>query len=113
MKVLFLPEVSQQFVELAEILYDKGYLSFLDDAIEYSDSLFRQIQRELPNRVHRDAPAYFDRYGKGMSYAAFTKNKHTTWYVFFNVYEIAGELIYLVRHLSNNHVIAHHLDIGS
>jgi len=77
MKVLFLPEVSQQFVELAEILYDKGYLSFLDDAIEYSDSLFRQIQRDLPIRVHRDAPAYFDRYGKGMSYAAFTKNKHT------------------------------------
>ena len=70
MKVLFLPEVSQQFVELAEILYDKGYLSFLDDAIEYSDSLFRQIQRELPIRVHRDAPAYFNRYGKGMSYAA-------------------------------------------
>ena len=64
MKVLFLPEVSQQFVELAEILYDKGYLSFLDDAIEYSDSLFRQIQRELPIRVHRDAPAYFNRYGK-------------------------------------------------
>ena len=29
MKLLFLPEVSQQFVELAEILYDKGYLSFL------------------------------------------------------------------------------------
>ena len=27
MRVLFLPEVSRQFVELAEILYDKGYMS--------------------------------------------------------------------------------------
>lgn len=30
MKVLFLPEVSQQFVELVDVLYDKGYMSFLD-----------------------------------------------------------------------------------
>ena len=51
MKVLFLPEVSQQFVELAELLYDKGYLSFLDDAIEYSDSLFRQIQKERVSEI--------------------------------------------------------------
>ena len=33
MRVLFLPEVVQQFLELAEILYDKGYLSFKDKAI--------------------------------------------------------------------------------
>lgn len=28
MIVLFLPEISNQFVELAEILYDKGYMNF-------------------------------------------------------------------------------------
>ena len=60
MSVLFLPEISNQFVELAEILYDKGYMSFLDAAIEYSESLFREIQSNLPIKVHRKAPAYFN-----------------------------------------------------
>lgn len=34
MSVRFLPEVSQQFVDLVDILYDKGYMSFLDSALE-------------------------------------------------------------------------------
>lgn len=44
MKVLFLPEVVDQFLELAQILYDKGYLNSKDAAIEYSEKLFREIQ---------------------------------------------------------------------
>ena len=48
-----------------------------------------------------------------MDYAAFSKNNHTTWYVFFNVYEVGGDSVYLVRYMSNNHVIAHHLDLDN
>lgn len=33
MRVLFLPEVSQQFVELVDILYEQGYMSYLEYAI--------------------------------------------------------------------------------
>ena len=79
MSVLFLPEVSRQFVELTEV----------HTAIEYSESLFHEIQSELPIKVHRKAP---------------------DWFVFFNVYEVGGETIYLVRQLSNNHVVAQYLD---
>lgn len=113
MKVLFLPEVSQQFIDLVGILYDKGYMSFLDQALAYSESLFREIQSSLPLKVHRQTPSWFNRFGKAMDYAVFPKNDHTTWYVFFNVYEIGGESVYLVRYMSNNHVIAHHLEIES
>ena len=113
MKVLFLPEVSQQFIDLVSILYEKGYMSFLDQALAYSESLFREIQSSLPLKVHRKAPSWFNRFGKAMDYAVFPKNDHTTWYVFFNVYEIGGESVYLVRYMSNNHVIAHHLEIES
>ena len=113
MSVLVLPEISNQFVELAEILYDKGYMSFLDAAIEYSVSLFREIQSNLPIKVHRKAPAYYNRFGRDMSYASFPKNKHTTWDVFFNVYDVGGDAVYLVRYISNNHVIAHHLELES
>ncbi len=111
MRVLFLPEVSQQFLDLAEILYDKGYMGFLDDAVDYSESLFREIQTTLPFKVHREAPSWFDRFGKNMSFASFRKNPHTTWYVFFNVYEVGEESVYLVRYISNNHVIAQHLEL--
>ena len=48
-----------------------------------------------------------------MQYASFSKNKHTTWYVFFNVYDVGGEDVYLVRYLSNNHVVTHHLELDS
>ena len=111
MRVLFLPEVVQQFLELAEILYDQGYMGFKDSAIDYSEDLFKEIHSTLPIKVHREAPEYFNRYGENMSYSSFTKNKHTTWYVFFNEYQISGETVYLVRYMSNNHAIAHHLEI--
>lgn len=73
MKVLFLPEVSQQFVELVDVLYDKGYMSFLDQALDYSESLFREIQSTLPFKVHRKAPKWFSRFGKDMDYSVFPK----------------------------------------
>ena len=54
MKVLFLPEVSQQFVELVDVLYDKGYMSFLDQALDYSESLFREIQHKALLRERQE-----------------------------------------------------------
>ena len=44
-----------------------------------------------------------------MQYASFRKNKETQWYVFFNTYRQDGEIIYLIRYISNNHVIAQFL----
>lgn len=57
MKVLFLPEVVNQFLELAQVLYDEGYLGFKDAAIAYSEQLFRDIQANLPLKVRKGAPA--------------------------------------------------------
>jgi hypothetical protein len=109
MRVLFLPEIRDYFRELAEILYKNGYFGFEETAILYAEDLFNSIADTLPARVKKTAPTYFDRYGKGMFYAVFQKNKHTQWYVFFNIYTDNGETIYLVRYISNNHVIAQFL----
>ena len=108
-KVLFLPEVVDQFLELAEVLFDKGYLGLKEAAVNYSEQLFRDIQTNLPLKVKKGAPAYFSRYGKDLLYSSFSKNRHTTWYVFYSIYQQEGQTIYLVRYLGNNHVIAHHL----
>ncbi|MBR1949910.1 MAG: hypothetical protein IKK19_05760 [Bacteroidales bacterium] len=107
--VLFLPEVVNQFLELAEILYDKGYLGFKDAAINYSEQLFKDIQTYLPLKVKKDAPSYFKRYGNDLFYSSFSRNKNTTWYVFYSIHEENGKTIFLVRYLGNNHIIAHHL----
>ena len=111
MKVLFLPEVVDQFLNLAEILYDKGYLGFESDAIDYSEQLFRDIQTNLPIKVKKGAPAFFERYGKGLFYSLFPRNKHTVWYVFYSLHYLNGEEVFLVRYLTNNHIIAQHLDL--
>ena len=74
-KVLFLPEVVDQFLEVAEVLYQKGYLGFKEVAIEYSERLFRDIQTNLPLKVKKDAPSYFKRYGNDLFYSSFSANK--------------------------------------
>lgn len=112
MKVLFLPEVVDHFLELAEVLYDKGYLGFEDVAIAYAEQLFRDIQANLNIKVKRGAPAYFQRYGTDLFYSAFKHNRQTTWYVFYSIHDVDGETIYLIRHLTNNHMIAHHLGLN-
>ena len=105
-KVLFLPEVVDQFLEIAEVLYNQGYFGYGEYAIEYSEQLFKDIQMHLPIKVKKDAPPYFDRYGKGLVYSLFPKNHHTTWYVFYSIYQIEGHTTYLVRYIGNNHIIA-------
>ncbi|GHU59759.1 hypothetical protein FACS189411_16920 [Bacteroidia bacterium] len=75
----------------------------------YVEELFNDINTLLPVKPKRPAPEYFNIYGKDLYYATFKKNKHTQWYVFFNVYEKKEETIYLVRYISNNHVISQYL----
>jgi hypothetical protein len=109
MKVILLPEVIQYLEELSETLYEKRYFSFEQTASNYVLDLYDDIVSELHLKLHKPAPTYFDRYGKDMEYAVFSKNKNTSWYVFFTSYKVENEVIYLVRHIDNNHTVAQHL----
>ena len=109
MKVLFLPEVRMYFRELQDILFEKEYFGFEESAVQYVRDLIFDIEATLPERVSKIAPPYFNRYGKELRYASFRKNRNTQWYVFFNKYRENGEVIYLVRYISNNHMIAQYL----
>ena len=110
-RVVALPEVRAYFADLMQILYDKGYFSFEDDAVEYVTDLFADIEQNLPTKSKKPAPAYFERYGKNMFYAMFRKSRHTQWYVFFTIHTntLLDEKIFLIRFVSNNHVIAQYL----
>jgi len=109
MSVIILPEVQEYMKELQIILYEKNYFGFEEAAQRYTDELLDDIINTLPECLHNPAPEYFDKYGEDMEYASFKKNKRTTWYVFFEIYEDNGEIIYLVRYIANNHTVAQYL----
>jgi hypothetical protein len=109
MTVLFLPEVEEYIYELIDILYKKNYFGFRESASMYVNDLVQDISFNLPSKVKKIAPSYFDRYGSNMYYASFRKNRNTMWYVFFNIYKYDNDTIFFVRYLSNNHVIAQYL----
>ena len=109
MSVLFIPKAREYTRYLMRILYEKGYFVFEENAQKYVDDLILEIETTLPTKSHKPAPKHFDRYGKNMKYASFRKNKNTQWYAFFKTYNRNDETIYLVRYISNNHVIAQYL----
>ena len=109
MKVLFSPLVRSCFQEMEEILYEKEYFGFEDSAIQYVRELIFEIRDTLPMCRKKPAPTYFNKFGKNLYYSRFRKNKATQWYVFFTIYSVNGEDVYLVQYLSNNHVISKYL----
>jgi len=109
MKVLAIPSVLEYLDHLVPILYEKGYFSYEDTAQKYVDDLSDDIFDNLCKKRHKPAPKYYEKYGKGLYYAIFTKNKRTSWYAFFSKYEENGEVVYLIRYIGNNHTDAHHL----
>ena len=109
MRVYTTPAVIEDLQNLIDILYDNGYFSFEETSIDYVVDLFNDIKANLPNRPHKSAPEYFDKYEKNMYYATFKKNNRTTWYAFFTIYDANGDKAYLVHYIANNHTIAQHL----
>lgn len=93
MKILFLPEVEDYLFELIEILYDKEYFGFKESAVNYVVELENDIRTNLPAKIKRPAPPYFDRYGKrccmlfsrktkqhnGMFFSMYIKSKTDKW----------------------------------
>jgi len=110
MKVIFEPEVQEYLDRLIPVLYEKGYFGFVDAAIKYVDDLIDDIQSNLHEKRHKRPPDRYKKYGKDIHYAAFTKNKRTTWYAFFTKYQNENnEIIYLIRYIGNNHTYAQYL----
>ena len=110
MSVLAIPEVIDYLEELTAILYEKGYFGYLEYAHHYVDELIDDIKTNLPKKQKKPAPKHFQKYGAELKYAAFRKNRQTTWYVFFEVYREKEDVIYVIKHVENNHTAAQHFD---
>lgn len=71
-------EVRKYLYDLIQILYEKEYFGFKENAKEYVKDLFADIEQNLPKKIRKPAPEHFDKYGYNMYYTSFKKNKQTT-----------------------------------
>jgi len=107
MKVIFSPAVEEYLFELTELLHKKEYFGFKESAVQYVTELIMEIRNDLVKSSKRIAPHCFSQYGEKLQYVSFRKNKATQWFVFFSTYQDKEEIIYVVRYISNNHLIGH------
>ena len=104
-QVVFNEHVKFLFFELIDILFQKGYFGFLDEAKGYVSEIEQYFETEIP-KLHRlglnkKAMPYFNKYGNNLFFAAYRRTKsRTTWYAF---YEIFGKRYFKVVHIMNNH----------
>ena len=102
MNVRYLPEIEIYLSELIELLYNNGYFSFPDQAIDYVYKMREYIENEIHISHKRKAPEHFSQYGKDMSFFIYKANNQTSWYIFFQQQNDT----YLIRYITNNHVSA-------
>ena len=89
---------------LLKILFENGYFSFPDSAKSYVDRVIDYVEQNIGILPGREAPPYFSRYGRNLNYITYRANKSTVWYVFYQ----QRVNVFLIRHISNNHVAAQH-----
>ena len=103
--VVFNENVKFVFYELIDVLYQKEYFGFLDDAKDYVSEIERYFKTEIP-KLHslglsKKAMPYFRKYGESLYFAAYKRAQtRTTWYAF---YEIFATNYFKVVHITNNH----------
>ena len=103
--------VLDQLEESVQALVEKNYFSDEDYAVSYLIDIVRFFQLNIDHMVLRPAAAYFKRFcvmTNDLKYVSYRKNRHTTWYAFFEEYDDYISVVYL----NNNHVIGHLLEIN-
>lgn len=85
--------------ELFDVLIEKDYFSFYEPSAQYIEDLVTFVAQQIDNLPHRTAPDYFSQYSPNMFYISYSRNKRTTWYIFFQ----KTAHYYYIRYITNNH----------
>jgi hypothetical protein len=105
-KIITTEDVKIVLDELFNILLEKHYFSYQENARLYVDRLTRYAEQYIGIFPGKDAPLYFSRYGSDLKYITYRANKTTAWYIFYQ----QKENVFLIRHITNNHVAAQYFD---
>ena len=103
-EIIFSKKVELYLDEFMLLLFEEGYFGLPDSAKTYVDRLVLFAEKHIGILTGRDAPGYFQRFGRNMKYITYQANKRTSWYIFYQ----ERNNIYLIRHITNNHVAAQH-----
>lgn len=95
--VFYKSEVELFINELIYILYKEDYFNYLENAIEYKDTIIDFIEQNIASFPSKSTPLFLNHLGS--KYIFFKSNSRTTWFIFF---ENDGNQ-YLVTFISNNH----------
>ena len=85
-----------------QLLFEEGYFGFPDSAKSYIDNLILFTEKYIGMLPGKTAPEHFQYLGKNMKYISYQANKRTLWYILYQ----ERNHIYLIRHITNNHVSA-------
>ena len=103
-EIIFSEKVELYLDELMQLLFEEKYFGFPDSAKSYVDNLISFAEKYIGILPAKNAPEYFKHFGKNMKYITYQANKRTFWYIFYQ----ERNHIYLIRHITNNHVAAQH-----
>jgi hypothetical protein len=95
-KVSVSKKVNDTLENLVDILFDEDYFNYLEDAVNYVNNISDFIYN-IPNKPYRVAPNDIN----GKFYITYKPNKHTTWYISFDV----EDDLYFIRNITNNHSV--------
>lgn len=99
-RIVLSHEFIEELDELFDILIERGFFSYDENALKYIDDIERFIASSIHTYPKREVPSLFAKYGKDLKYIAYKKNTRTTWYILFE----ETDSTFFVRHITNNHV---------
>lgn len=83
--------------DLAKVLYQRKYFSFVEDVDFYIDKIYNFIEGNIEYPICRKSPENFQKYGN--KYLRYDANSQTSWHIFFD----QKDHRFLVNHILNNH----------
>ncbi|MFN8282050.1 MAG: hypothetical protein U0U67_02495 [Chitinophagales bacterium] len=95
--IIYNPSVEIYLNELIDILFQKKYFSFKENALNYVIDLIDFTENNIHSIQHKNTPQLLAHFGT--FYITYKTTKRTTWYIFFN----KKENRYLIKHITNNH----------
>lgn len=90
---LFIDELD----DLAKVLYQQKYFSFVEDVDIYIDKIYDFIESKIEYPISKNTPESFDKFGK--KYLRYKANNQTFWYIFFD----QKDNQFIINHILNNH----------
>ena len=96
-KIIYSTLFISELDDLAKVLYQRKYFSFVEDVDVYIGKIYDFIEGNIEYLISRKSPENFQNYGN--KYLRYDANNQTSWYIFFD----QKDHRFLVNHILNNH----------